>query len=376
MDFDDARTARHLPGQRRPRPGGGGGRGAGASAAAGSGIVGLLLALLLGRQPGRPRAAGAPTARRRTAATQRRPTSTQRVPDRRRRRPRRGLPRRRRRQQRAGLLGRRGARATSRRRRAVQPARPPPAAAAPPPRSARSTARPTRASTSTSASSTSCARQYGAQGGDFAQAYVIAHEYGHHVQNLTGASERRSSSGDREGPQSGGGPPGAAGRLLRRRLGRQRRRAPASSRSTTPTSTRACRPPPPSATTGSRRSPAGRVDPESWTHGSAEQRQKWFRTGLSTGDPRRLRHLLRRRPHSAPPLMISEASGTCGAEPESAGKPVDQEGSWGRDVEAERPQLVAAVVGDLVRAPRRHPDPVDPHVVDQRARARCGSGPR
>ena len=30
---------------------------------------------------------------------------------------------------------------------------------------------------------------------------------------------------------------------------------------------------------------SGRVDPESWTHGSAEQRQKWFRTGLSTGDP-------------------------------------------------------------------------------------------
>src|SRR5215218_9776627 len=35
------------------------------------------------------------------------------------------------------------------------------------------------------------------------------------------------------------------------------------------------------------------------------------------------------------------------------------------DAEAEGAELLAAVVGDLVRAPRRHPDPVDPDVVDQ-----------
>ena len=29
----------------------------------------------------------------------------------------------------------------------------------------------------------------------------------------------------------------------------------------------------------------GRVDPQSWTHGSAEQRQAWFGRGLTTGDP-------------------------------------------------------------------------------------------
>ncbi len=48
-------------------------------------------------------------------------------------------------------------------------------------------------------------------------------------------------------------------------------------------SRKACGPPPPSATTCMQKRAQGRVSPESWTHGSSEQRVTWLRRGLTEG---------------------------------------------------------------------------------------------
>lgn len=124
--------------------------------------------------------------------------------------------------------------------------------------------------------------------GDFAQAYVVAHEFGHHVQNLLGTNERvrAGSMGENSasvalelqadcyagvwGNAASGGRAFQAGRVqLEPGDAEEALRA--------------------ASVIGDdhlQKMSTGRVQPERFTHGSSAQRMEWFQRGMRTGDPR------------------------------------------------------------------------------------------
>jgi predicted metalloprotease len=127
-------------------------------------------------------------------------------------------------------------------------------------------------------------QRFGAPG-DFAQAYVIAHELGHHVQNVTGtAAEVRQMQQAR---------PGQANELsVRLELqadcyagiwGNSTSQRQILERGDVEEALGAA------AAIGDDRiqsQSGGGVSPESFTHGTSEQRVRWFRRGMESGDPR------------------------------------------------------------------------------------------
>lgn len=138
------------------------------------------------------------------------------------------------------------------------------------------------------------AQRFGASG-QFAQAYVLAHEYGHHVQTLLGieGQMRRVQQRDPGNANAysvmlelqadclaGAWAHGAAtttdatGRPLFQAVSEQDVREALQA----------------AAAVGDdaiQQRTTGRVNPEAFTHGTAQQRQQWFYTGASTGDPHR-----------------------------------------------------------------------------------------
>lgn len=122
--------------------------------------------------------------------------------------------------------------------------------------------------------------------GDFAQAYVVAHEVGHHVQTLLGVSKQVNAARQRTGE--------AEGNALQVRMELQAdcfagvwtHHANKARQILEPGDTEEAL----AAAAGVgddrlQKKARGYVVPESFTHGSSEQRVRWFSRGMQSGDP-------------------------------------------------------------------------------------------
>jgi uncharacterized protein len=122
--------------------------------------------------------------------------------------------------------------------------------------------------------------------GDFAQAYVIAHEVGHHVQKLTG-SFRQAEAARARGSQAESNRTSVRMELQAdcyagiwgHHAGTMKQLDPGDIAEALNAATAI-------GDDRLQKQTQGRVVPESFTHGSSEQRVRWFKRGLDSGSPK------------------------------------------------------------------------------------------
>ncbi|MGB9130014.1 MAG: neutral zinc metallopeptidase [Thiobacillus sp.] len=122
--------------------------------------------------------------------------------------------------------------------------------------------------------------------GDFAQAYVVAHEVGHHVQTLLGISERVHAARSRAGEAEGNAMQVKMELQADCFAGVWAHHADKTRQILEPGDTAEAL----AAAAGVgddrlQQQARGVVVPDSFTHGSSEQRMRWFSRGLQSGDP-------------------------------------------------------------------------------------------
>jgi predicted metalloprotease len=121
---------------------------------------------------------------------------------------------------------------------------------------------------------------------DLAEQYIVAHEYGHHIQNLVGINDQVQQAQQND--------PGRANQYsvameLQADCFAGMWVGDAASRGLLDSPDELKEALDAAAGVGDDRiqeKMQGRIDKESWTHGSAEQRQTWFTRGYNSGDPK------------------------------------------------------------------------------------------